>query len=160
MSSSDSGSAPAATVRIERTVDASREFLFRCFTEAPLLKQWWAARSDARVEADIDARIGGKFRISYVTRDGTVRLTTGEFQELDAPAGLAFSWKWGDFTEDAEQTLVRVRFLSVEHGTRVVLRHGPFREHESLEAHEAGWRASLLYLSRCVERGSLLGGCR
>ena len=74
------------------------------------------------------------------------------------PTTSRFSWKWGEFTDDIEETLVRIRFSPGQEGTTLVLTHGPFTTEDVQEAHRVGWRASTSYLRRCAAHADFLGG--
>ncbi|CAN5140538.1 hypothetical protein BH10PSE7_BH10PSE7_39160 [soil metagenome] len=49
---------------LTRVIDAPREKLYRCWTEAGLLKQWFAPKLWTTPEAKLDVRPGG---LSWVT---------------------------------------------------------------------------------------------
>lgn len=51
------------TLSIERTLDAPRAAVWRCWTEADLLKQWYCPAPWTVPEADIDLRPGGRMNV-------------------------------------------------------------------------------------------------
>jgi uncharacterized protein YndB with AHSA1/START domain len=136
----------AHTVQIEKHIAARPEFVFRCFTEPRLLSQWWAARTDANVSAQIQLEVGGEFRISYQTRDGNTRVTTGRYTEITRAQRLSFTWKWGELNSHAEQTNVSIEFIADGHHTKIKLTHGQFDTSSDCAAHKAGWSASLSFM--------------
>ena len=138
-------------VRVERFIDASPEFLFRCFTETKLLEQWSASRGDADVRADIDPREGGHFHITFATRDGGLRTTTGRYLTVEAPVHLSFTWKWGEHDATTEVTQVDVSFERQARGTRLVLLHGRFENAETAQVHLDGWQASTACIQEIAE---------
>ena len=139
------------TARVERFIEASPEFLFRCFTENALLEQWWAARSDANVRAELDPREGGNFRITFATRDGGSRTTTGTYLTVQDPEHLSFTWKWGEPDATTEVTQVDVHFEREPTGTKLILRHGRFEDPNMAQAHLEGWQASTDLLQQTAE---------
>ena len=54
-----------------------------------------------------------------------------------------YTFEWDPPTADDQQTLVTLTFQPVDHGTRLVLEHGPFTTDGRLELHEAGWAETL-----------------
>lgn len=138
------------TVRVERTINASPTFLFRCFTESELLQQWWAARVGAQVCAQLDVRVGGRFKVTFLSKDGLARITTGTYQSIAKPNDLSFTWKWGEAESTSEETLVRVEFLPRATGTKLILTHGPFSTDEAYHAHLDGWLGSTGYLQQIL----------
>ena len=47
-------------LKLELTLDAPREKVWRCWTEAELLKQWFAPKPYTTPHAELDVRVGGK----------------------------------------------------------------------------------------------------
>ncbi len=138
------------TVVVQRRIPAKREFLFACFTDPDLLRKWWIGREDNSVAASMDVRVGGEYRVSYTTREGQVRVTTGKYVEVDKPDKLSFTWKWGEFDSNAEETLVCVQFLPDKAETRLILTHGRFPDTSLKKAHLDGWLASLGMLGKKI----------
>ena len=61
------------TLQFDRQIAASPETIWRCWTEADLLKQWFAPAPVVTTEAEIDARPGGGFRtVMEVPEHGTM----------------------------------------------------------------------------------------
>jgi uncharacterized protein YndB with AHSA1/START domain len=46
------------------------------------------------VRADIDARIGGHYRVSFKMQDGEHHEVAGVYREMVPNQRLAFSWAW------------------------------------------------------------------
>src|SRR5687768_8193997 len=64
-------SASGGTVlRVERTFRAPREEVFDAWLEPELLRQWLTGPGGTSPHAEVDARIGGEFRISMTSRVG------------------------------------------------------------------------------------------
>ena len=53
----------AAALTIRRTFNAPRERVFAAFTDADLLREWFAPPGTTIGEATFDAREGGRYRI-------------------------------------------------------------------------------------------------
>jgi len=73
---------------ITRVFDAPAELVFRAWTTAELVRQWWGWDTSALVVCAIDRRGGGGWR--YVTReaDGTELGWHGTYLEIDEPRRL------------------------------------------------------------------------
>jgi uncharacterized protein YndB with AHSA1/START domain len=67
-------------IRVERIFDAPREHVFRVWTDAELIPEWWG---DGTVVEEMDVRPGGRWR--FRTTYGTVE---GEYREVVAPERL------------------------------------------------------------------------
>ncbi len=76
---------------IIRTFDVPRALVFRAWTEAKHLAQWWGPHGFTSPVCEIDARIGGALRIHMRAPDGNLYPMKGEIRELVAPERLVFT---------------------------------------------------------------------
>jgi len=81
----------AASVRISRQVSAAPERIFDAWLDADEVRMFlFARRTGGAITTQIDARVGGGFRIER-HRDGEVVGYSGEYLEIDRPHRLVFS---------------------------------------------------------------------
>jgi len=135
------------SIEIWRLVPAPVDEVFRWWTEPDLLRQWMSPVGS--VEAEVDLRVGGRFRI--VMREGDTRIDhTGEYLEIQPPARLVFTWV-SDFT-GAEPSLVTVELERDATGaTRLHLLHSELPEAVAA-SHRRGWGAMLDRLAAGLAR--------
>jgi uncharacterized protein YndB with AHSA1/START domain len=76
-----------STITISRTVSASADRVFQAWTDVAELAAWWWPQL-AGTTYDVDARPGGRFRISSPAIGATV---SGVYTEVDRPRRLAFT---------------------------------------------------------------------
>ena len=69
-------------IRITREFDAPRHLVYRAWTTPELVKRWWNARRGEVTVAEIDLRVGGKWRSVMVTPDGFEVGFHGEYREI------------------------------------------------------------------------------
>ncbi|WP_205749065.1 SRPBCC domain-containing protein [Frigidibacter oleivorans] len=55
---------------LSRLLDAPRNAVYRCWTEAELLKQWFAPKPWNVSEAEVELRAGGKHNITMQSPEG------------------------------------------------------------------------------------------
>ncbi len=136
------------TLRLTRTYAASRERIFRAWTDPQELVQWFRPTDEyqSRVLA-LDARPGGTYMIEMVHRGGNVSRVSGRFIDVMAPERLAFTWKF-DTMPGAVETLVTVELRESAGGTELTLTHERFPTEEQSERHKWGWTGSLEQLAR------------
>lgn len=73
-------------VVILREFDAPRELIYRCHTEADLVRKWLLGPPGWTMPVcEIDARVGGKYRYVWRDANGTDMGMGGEFRELTRP---------------------------------------------------------------------------
>jgi uncharacterized protein YndB with AHSA1/START domain len=69
-------------ILITREFDAPRHLVFQAFTTPELVKRWWNAKRGEVTIAEIDLRVGGKWRYVMVTEDGLEVGFRGEYREI------------------------------------------------------------------------------
>jgi len=69
-------------ILITREFDAPAHLLYRAYTEPELVKRWWHANRGVVTLAEIDLRVGGKWRFVGVGDNGSEVGFHGEYQEL------------------------------------------------------------------------------
>ena len=69
-------------ILITREFDAPRHLVFEAWTTPELVKRWWNAKRGEMTVAEIDLRVGGKWRYAMVTEDGFEVAFHGEYREI------------------------------------------------------------------------------
>jgi uncharacterized protein YndB with AHSA1/START domain len=135
-------------VTITREFAAPRELVFRAWTDASHLAQWWGPKGFTNPICEIDARVGGRLRIHMRGPDGAVYPMKGVIQEIVAPERLVFS----NIALDAEgnhllEGLTTVVFTEENGKTKMTLNTRATAVVEMAAARlrgmEAGWTQSI-----------------
>ena len=98
-------------------VDAQIERVYRAFTEAAQLRQWFGPEGFQIIEALMDAKVGGTYRI-----------------EMQAP-------------DEEHESLVTIKLQARQGGTDIELTHTQLASEESAEKHNQGWTSTFCELS-------------
>jgi uncharacterized protein YndB with AHSA1/START domain len=69
-------------IRITREFDAPRHLVYEAWTTPELVKRWWNAKRGEVTVAEIDLRVGGKWRYAMETPDGFEVAFHGEYREI------------------------------------------------------------------------------
>ena len=69
-------------ILITRDFDAPARLVFKAYTTPDLVKRWWHANRGTCTTADIDLRVGGKWRWVMVTDGGFEVAFHGEYREI------------------------------------------------------------------------------
>jgi uncharacterized protein YndB with AHSA1/START domain len=107
-------------VEVSRRIDAPPERVFDAWFDTQGLGRWLFATPDGKSErVEVDARVGGRFRIDE-RRGDEVAEHFGTYVEIDRPRRLAF-----EFGTSFEASLTRVTVTIVPDGdgSLVTLRH-------------------------------------
>lgn len=69
-------------ILITREFDAPRHLVYKAFTTPELVKRWWSAKRGEVTVAEIDLRVGGKWRYVMVAEGGLEVGFHGEYLEI------------------------------------------------------------------------------
>ena len=69
-------------ILITREFDAPRELVYEAFTTPDLVKRWWHANRGEMTIAEIDLKVGGKWRYVMVADGGIEVGFHGEYREI------------------------------------------------------------------------------
>lgn len=145
-----SASEPATvSVVIRRIIHAPAERIFDAWTEPDHLRRWWGPAQVECVDAEVDLRIGGGYRIANQFPNGNVVWIAGEFEHVERPHKLVYTWRIGA----APESRVTVRFEPCESGTEVIILHERIADAATRDNHEEGWFGCLDGLAEYLEEG-------
>ncbi len=139
------------TLRLSRNFKVPRSLVFDAFTQVDQVTKWWGPKGFTTPEAEMDVRVGGKYRFGMQSPDGNVMHVRGEYQVIDAPNKIAFTWAWEEGDMADIETLVTIELLDRGGSTEVVLTHERFRDETAKRLHGEGWTSSLDCLGEAVE---------
>jgi uncharacterized protein YndB with AHSA1/START domain len=69
-------------ILITREFNAPRRLVWTAYTTPELVKRWWSGQKGTVTSADIDLRVGGKWRYVMVADGGFEVAFRGEFREI------------------------------------------------------------------------------
>lgn len=133
---------------VRRVIPAPPTRLFEAWTTPEQLCAWWGPRGVRCTHAEVDARIGGRYRLDNELPDGRVVSIVGEFLVVDPPQRLVYTWKLEPGSSTTER--VTVRFLPHGSETEVVIVHERIADERTRDEHAAGWNGCLERLAACV----------
>ena len=128
------------TLEVRKTIRATPQQLFDAWTQPSILRRWWGPKGMTCIAAQIDLRIGGGYRIANRFEDGRVIWIAGEFEQIDPPSLLVYTWRVDTQTTPERVT---VRFERRGGATDVIVRHERIAEEAAREQHERGWHDCL-----------------
>lgn len=97
---------PEREFTVTRTFNAPRDLVWKAYTEADRLMQWWGPQGVTMRVAKMDLRPGGRFHYCYQMPDGNEMWGVFDYREVVAPERLVFT----NAFSDAEGTIVRAPF--------------------------------------------------
>lgn len=127
------------TVRVSRIMPAPCEKVFAAWLAPDRMRLWMRPGDIKDVEAEIDARVGGRFRIVMHGAEQDY-VMTGEYVEISPPSRLVFTW---ESSMTAGKSLVTLEFQPHGKETELVLLHERLPDAASAANYEKGWAAIL-----------------
>src|ERR1700694_5568769 len=82
----------SVTLVVRKTIAAPAEFLFDAWTQPEKMKEWWGPGDVKCVAVEIDLRVGGRYRIANKFPDGKILWIGGEFESIERPHKLVYTW--------------------------------------------------------------------
>lgn len=150
---------PPPVVRVERTLSAPPDRVFRAFLEPELIRRWITPGDLAVDRVAVDARVGGRLEVWHSRNGVSTGRFEGRFLKIDPPQELVYRWAFvGTEPEKGEyfDTLVTVRLRPAPGGrTHLSVVHAQLEELERGAPHvyvrlAPGWDDCLGQLERAV----------
>ncbi|WP_371348187.1 SRPBCC family protein [Ancylobacter sp. IITR112] len=140
-----------STIRLHRVLATSPEKLYRAFIEPDAQAKWISPHGFTCTVHELDARVGGSFRMSFRNfTTGESHAFGGTYEELVPGKSLRYTDRFDDPALPGEmQVSVTLREVSV--GTELEIVQAGVPDIIPPEACYLGWQQSLDNLARLVE---------
>lgn len=136
------------SLNLTRSYPVPPEKVWRAWTDPEAVKKWWGPGAGEPVSlAELDIRVGGRFRIVFGGPDGKAHECAGTYREVVPNRKLVFTWTWPNSTPERE-SLVTVTFRQAGGGTELVFLHEQFFDEKVRDNHTRGWSGTLDKLGR------------
>ena len=138
------------SLTLKRRLSAPPAKVFEAWTQAQHLAHWFGPPETAAgtIDAELDVRAGGRFRVSFEATDGEYHEVSGVYREVVTNERLVFTWAWHSTPE--RRSLVTVLFEPDGDGTLMTLIHEQFFDDAARDGHLYGWGGALDKLERYV----------
>jgi uncharacterized protein YndB with AHSA1/START domain len=141
------------SLRLARRYPVAPEKVWRAWTDPQALKRWWGPGGHDPVSlAELDVRVGGRFRIVFGGAAGRDHEVQGVYREVAPPRRLVFTWTWPNSTPGRE-SLVTLEFKAADGGTELAFLHEHLFDEQVRDNHRRGWSESLAKLDTYLQEG-------
>ena len=124
---------------LRRRYPVAPEKVWRAWTDPQALKRWFGPGAGEPVSsAEVDLRVGGRFRICFGGADGNEHEAQGVYREIVQSRRLVFTWTWPRTTPERE-SLVTIELAADGGGTEMEFRHERFFDEAARDGHRRGW---------------------
>jgi uncharacterized protein YndB with AHSA1/START domain len=131
------------SLTLKRRIKAPPAQVFSAWTDPQKIVRWFGPHETKldSVRADMDVRVGGRFKVRFQTVDGEQHQVGGTYRELVPESRLVFSWAWHSTPE--RESLVTVTLAPDGNGTLLTLQHEQFFDEQARDGHQRGWTGTL-----------------
>jgi uncharacterized protein YndB with AHSA1/START domain len=145
----DAGPVTRPSLSFKRRLNAAPAKVYAAWTDPKKIIHWFG-RADVKpgsLQAEIDPRTGGRFRVSFSANDEYYEIR-GVYREVVPNQRLVFSWAWHSTPERESQVTVSLK--PDGDGTLLTLHHEQLFDSASRDGHERGWIGALEKLANYV----------
>lgn len=137
---------------LNRRFPVAPQKVWRAWTDPEAVKKWWGPGGNEPVSlAQLDVRVGGRFRIVFGGPEGKEHEVQGVYREVIPNRKLVFTWTWPRSTPERE-SLVTLVFRAAGGGTELVFRHEQLFDETVRDNHKRGWSESFIKLERFLQQ--------
>ena len=128
---------------LSRHYAAAPEKVWEAWTDPQALVKWWGPTPGDKVSlAELDVRVGGRFRIVFGGPEGRDHECAGVYKVVEPGRKLSFTWCWPNSTPD-RVSLVTVQLKPAGGGTDLEFLHEQLFDEAARDNHKRGWTGTL-----------------
>ena len=130
---------------LKRVYRAAPEKVWGAWIDASALRTWLGQDESPGWAADLDVRVGGRYRFVLREPGGRYYEARGVYREVVQNRRLAFTWSWRDGAAE-DEAMITVQFAKVAGGTEQVFTLDPVVDPRERDA----WRADFKRLGELL----------
>lgn len=132
-------SAERPSLTLTRRFRARPEKVWAAWTDPEKLIGWFCTTKarPGSLRAELDVRVGGRYRISFDMESGEYSEVGGIYREVVPNEKLVFSWAWHSTPE--RESLVTVSIKPDGAGSLMLFTHEQFFDETARDNHAKGW---------------------
>jgi uncharacterized protein YndB with AHSA1/START domain len=140
------------SLTLKRRLNAPADKVYAAWTDPEKIVHWFGPANAVgkSVRAEMDVRVGGRYRMRFKTDDGESHEVGGQYKEVMPNERLVFSWAWHSTPERESQVTVLTK--AEGKGTLLTLKHEQFFDQAAADGHKRGWTGTLEKLAAWLER--------
>ncbi len=129
------------SLTLKRRLNATPAQVFSAWTDPQKIVRWFGPSGATAVTAEVDARPGGHYHMTFSTPDGESHDISGVYREFVPDEKLKFTWRW--ITLPERESLVTITLRAEGDVTLLTLLHEQFYDEGARDRHEGGWTGTL-----------------
>ena len=151
--SAAAGGRPTASrpsLTLTRRLRAAPAKVWAAWVDPEKIARWFGPANvvPGSVKAEIEVKVGGHYRLRFVSDTGEQHEVGGVYREMVADRRLVFTWAWHSMPE--RESMVTVQLAPDGDGTLLTLHQEALFDEAARDRHEQGWRGGLERLEQYV----------
>ncbi|MBT3922334.1 MAG: SRPBCC domain-containing protein [Nitrospina sp.] len=140
---------------IRKTFNHPRELVFQAWSQPGHISNWLFPDSNCPVKVEaFNFTVGGNYRFAFHGPE-QVDFVSGNYQIIDPPRKLEFTWTWQKPTQDAGiPTIVTIELSEDDNSTELLLTQKAFGSIEMCNRHKLGWEGAIHFLESHLAKNS------
>jgi uncharacterized protein YndB with AHSA1/START domain len=139
------------SLTLSRHYPVAPEKVYRAWTDPKAVSMWWGPGPGEPVSlAELDVRVGGRFRIVFGGPDGKMHECAGTYKEVVPNKKLVFTWSWPNSTPE-RISVVTIEFRAAGKGTDLIFKHEQLFDEKVRDDHKRGWTGTLDKLEQFLQ---------
>jgi uncharacterized protein YndB with AHSA1/START domain len=144
--------AEKSSLTLSRSYPVAPEKVWLAWTDPQAIIKWFGPGAGEPVSlAELDVRVGGRFRIVFGGPDGKAHECAGVYKDVVPNRKLVFTWTWPNSTPERE-SLVTITFRATDGGTELLFLHEQLFNEAVRDDHKRGWSSSFDKLERFLRQ--------
>jgi uncharacterized protein YndB with AHSA1/START domain len=136
------------SLTLVRRIAARPSIVFEALTTPEGIAHWYGPDDGPVLVAEVDLRVGGRFRLRFRMLDGSEHESSGQYLELRRPERIVMTWRWLGGADDPNESRVEITLRPVPEGTELTFTHSGLASEETARSHRQGWSGALAKLVR------------
>lgn len=117
--------------------------VYRAWTNPSELAKWFGPVGYTKTVLEFDLRVGGAYRFEMQNPEGNSAYLTGTYQTILPEEKLVYTWRWEDWGQEIEDSLVTVEFHDRGDATEIVVTHEKLAHEAAVAGQKYGWTSTL-----------------
>lgn len=141
------------TLSLSKTIRAPRARVYAAWTDPAILREWFGPELMTCGSAEVDLRVGGRYRIEMAAVDGSrSSVASGEYTQIVPDQKIQFTWHGCWKPDEISLVTVMFRDSATPNATDVTILHERIATPDSARGFEQGWTGCLNKLAARFER--------
>lgn len=143
-----------STLNANKTFQVPVEALYKAWTDAEQLKQWWKPMGLTLTQVVNEMREGGKIAYNFEGQEGTGLTIEGTYQEVEPQHRLVYTWNWQLPDEKLNSAYkLEVTFEGSGSESTITVKQQEDEHQESVKPKASAWDDELSKLAEFLQSG-------